>query len=129
MHFLADISMMRFMANQPRVTPDDPQLTALIDGERMRMLFAPTGEMVIVGSIVAVVLALVVGPQVGQMQALCWAALCVTAGAIRMVHARAYHRSQDRLNPRWLTTMTWLTGFNGLAWARRRSLSCRCTTC
>ena len=108
--------MMRFMANQPRVTPDDPQLTALIDGERMRMLFAPTGEMVIVGSIVAVVLALVVGPQVGQMQALCWAALCVTAGAIRMVHARAYHRSQDRLNPRWLTTMTWLTGFNGLAW-------------
>jgi signal transduction histidine kinase/CheY-like chemotaxis protein len=82
----------------------------------MRMLFAPTGQMVIMGSIVAVVLALVVGPQVGLTQALCWAAMCVVTGAARMVHARAYHRSQDRLNPQWLTSMTWLTGANGLAW-------------
>lgn len=104
------------MATTPRVTPDDPQLTALIDAERMRMLFAPTGQMVIMGSIVAVVLALVVGPKVGLTQALCWAAMCIATGAVRMVHARAYHRSQDRLNPRWLTSMTWLTGANGLAW-------------
>jgi len=104
------------MATTPRVTPDDPQLTALIDAERMRMLFAPTGQMVIMGSIVAVVLALVVGPKVGLTPALCWAAMCIATGAIRMVHARAYHRSQDRLNPRWLTSMTWLTGANGLAW-------------
>lgn len=104
------------MVSKPKVTPDDPQLTALIHGERMRMLFAPTGQMVVMGCIVSVLLALVVGPQVGQMQALCWAAMCMGAGAIRMVHARAYHRSQDRQNPRWLTTMTWLTGANGVAW-------------
>jgi signal transduction histidine kinase/ActR/RegA family two-component response regulator len=107
---------MRFEAITPRVTPDDPQLTALIDAERMRMLFAPAQQMVIMGSIVAVLLALVVGHEVGLPRALTWAGLCIMSGAARMVHSRAYHRSQDRMNPRWLRQMTWLAFANGLSW-------------
>jgi signal transduction histidine kinase/ActR/RegA family two-component response regulator len=107
---------MRFEATTSRVTPDDPQLTALIDAERMRMLFAPAQQMVIMGSIVAVLLALVVGHEVGLPRALTWAGLCIMSGAARMVHSRAYHRSQDRMNPRWLRQMTWLAFANGLSW-------------
>ena len=107
---------MRFEATTPRITPDDPQLTALIDAERMRMLFAPAQQMVIMGSIVAVLLALVVSHEVGMARALTWAALCVISGAARLIHARAYERSQDRMNRRWLREMTWLAFANGLSW-------------
>jgi signal transduction histidine kinase/ActR/RegA family two-component response regulator len=107
---------MRFEATTPRITPDDPQLTALIDAERMRMLFAPVQQMVIMGSIVAVLLALVVSHEVGMVRSLSWAALCVVSGAVRLIHARAYERSQDRMNRRWLQEMTWLAFANGLSW-------------
>jgi signal transduction histidine kinase/ActR/RegA family two-component response regulator len=107
---------MRFEATTPRVTPDDPQLTALIDAERMRMLFAPAQQMVIMGSIVAVLLALVVSHEVGLTRSLGWAALCVASGAVRLIHARAYERSQDRMNRRWMRELTWLSFANGLSW-------------
>jgi two-component system, sensor histidine kinase len=107
---------MRFEATTPRVTPDDPQLTALINAERMRMLFAPAQQMVIMGSIVAVLLALVVSHEVGMTRSLSWAALCVATGAMRLVHARAYERSQDRMNRRWMRELTWLSFANGLSW-------------
>jgi signal transduction histidine kinase/ActR/RegA family two-component response regulator len=68
------------------------------------------------GSIVAVLLALVVSHEVGLTRSLGWAALCVASGAVRLIHARAYERSQDRMNRRWMRELTWLSFANGLSW-------------
>ena len=100
----------------PRLSPDDPQLARLISAERVRMLYTPTFLMVVMSSFFALALALVVGPSAGWHLALPWALLCLLAGGVRLVHARAYRRAEDRDDPRWLRSLVVTCGFHGLCW-------------
>ncbi len=99
-----------------RLTPDDPQLAHLISAERVRMLFAPTVLMVWMSSVFAVALAVVVGPSVGYVPAIVWAALCVLAGGVRLLHAQAYRRAEDRDHPRWLHSLVAVCFLHGACW-------------
>ena len=110
---------MQFQATTPRVHPDDPQLTAEIQAERLRLLFAPMIQITVVGSLVAVALALVVSTQLPAWRTWGWAGLCLSAGAARLWLALSYRR--QALLPGFDTTvwhrrLTWVTALNGLVW-------------
>jgi two-component system, sensor histidine kinase len=110
---------MQFQATTPRVHPDDPQLTAEIHAERLRLLFAPMIQITVVGSLVAVALALVVSTQMPAWRTWGWVALCLSAGAVRLWLALSYRRQV--LLPTfdtatWHRWLTWVTALNGLVW-------------
>lgn len=102
--------------NALRLTPDDPQLAQLISAERVRMLFAPTTVMVWLSSTFAVALAIVIAPSVGYLPALIWAGLCLMAGGVRLLHARAYRRAEDRDHRRWLHSLIATCFLHGACW-------------
>ena len=99
-----------------RLSPDDPQLAHLINAERVRMLYAPTALMVGMSSVFSVALAVIMGPSVGWTPALIWAALCLMAGTVRLVNDRAYRRSKDRDDPRWLRNFVMACAVHGTCW-------------
>ncbi|MEY4427459.1 MAG: hypothetical protein RLZZ182_148, partial [Pseudomonadota bacterium] len=110
---------MQFQATTPRVHPDDPQLTAEINAERLRLLFAPMVQITVVGSLVALALAVVVGTQVSAWRTAGWALACVAAGAVRLWLALSYRRQARLGEPDtalWQGRLVWVTGLNGLAW-------------
>jgi signal transduction histidine kinase/ActR/RegA family two-component response regulator len=99
-----------------RLSPDDPQLAHLINAERVRMLYAPTALMVGMSSVFSLALAVIMGPSVGWTPALIWAALCLMAGAVRLFNDRAYRRSKDRDDPRWLRNFVMACAVHGSCW-------------
>ncbi len=99
-----------------RITPDDPQLTQLIGAERVRMLYAPTALMIHISNVFAVALAAVIGAEAGWWRCGLWAAMCCVVGGVRLLHARAYHRAEDRAHPRWRQSLIWMCALHGCAW-------------
>ncbi|WP_165456816.1 ATP-binding protein [Aquabacterium lacunae] len=96
---------------------EDPQLLALMDAERLRMLFAPMIQITVVGSLVALALTVVVSTVLPLWLTLSWAAMPLLAGAVRLWLTLAFQRQTEIRHPeRWLKRLTWVTGLNGLAW-------------
>jgi signal transduction histidine kinase/ActR/RegA family two-component response regulator len=102
--------------DRDRVTPDDPELTRLIRAERIRMLFAPTLPVAVVSAITAVALALLVAGQTGVKQAAIWAAACLAASVLRVVHLSSYVRATDRASNFWLNSLAVVGGIQGAGW-------------
>ena len=99
-----------------RLTPDDPHLTSLINAERVRMLYTPTNLMIHLSNAFAVALALVIGAEAGWWRCSIWAALCCAVGALRLLHASAYQRAEDRQHQRWRQSLIWMCAIHGCAW-------------
>lgn len=99
-----------------RVSPDDPELNRLIRAERIRMLFASTVPVALFSGIFAVGLAALVAPQVGKEHAAIWAALCVLASILRVVHLSAYLGSSNRADVIWLKSLNIACLVHGGIW-------------
>ena len=95
---------------------DDPALARLIHAERMRMLLAPTIHSAFVSAIAAIALSLLIAPEVGRWPAGLWAGLCTLASAMRVLHLRSYLSSNNRGDPVWLNSLTWVCALHGSAW-------------
>jgi signal transduction histidine kinase len=102
--------------DRSRVTPDDPELSRLIRAERIRMLFAPTLPVAVASAIAAVALSLLVAAQTGKDKAAIWAALCIGASIIRVLHLSTYVGSANRASSYWLKSLTVVCGLHGMTW-------------
>ncbi|MGC4061866.1 MAG: ATP-binding protein [Aquabacterium sp.] len=98
------------------MTPDDPELSRLIRAERIRMLFAPTLPVAVASAIAAVALSLLVAAQTGKDKAALWAALCIGASIIRVLHLSTYVGSSDRASSYWLKSLTAVCALHGMTW-------------
>ncbi len=103
-------------ADPTRAAPDDAELSRLIRAERIRMLFAPTLPVAVVSDISAIGLALLLAKNVGGLNALLWAMLCVAASVLRLAHLKRYMGASDRGHPRWLRGLTWVCAVHGATW-------------
>lgn len=108
--------MLPLLGGEPHTEPDDPELNRQIRGERIRMLFAPTVPVAIVSALVCVALAVAISDQTGRNWAISWAALCVLASMVRLLHLRAYRRSSQRDHPMWLQSLTLMCALHGSCW-------------
>ena len=108
--------MLPLLGSTPHTEPDDPELNRQIRGERIRMLFAPTVPVAIVSALVCVALAVAISDQTGRTWAVAWAALCVLASMVRLLHLRAYRRSTQRDHPMWLQSLTLMCALHGCCW-------------
>ncbi|OGA81230.1 MAG: hypothetical protein A2711_10640 [Burkholderiales bacterium RIFCSPHIGHO2_01_FULL_63_240] len=108
--------MLPLLGSNPPSEPDDPELNRQIRGERVRMLFAPTVPVSIVSALVCVALAVAISDQTGRTWAVAWAALCVLASMVRLLHLRAYRRSSQRDHPMWLQSLTLMCALHGCCW-------------
>ena len=97
-------------------TLDDPELTRLIRAERVRMLFAPTLPVAVLSAVSAIGLALLLADEVGHQRAMLWAAFCVIASLVRVMHLSRYSGASDRANVFWLHSLTALCALHGLSW-------------
>jgi signal transduction histidine kinase/ActR/RegA family two-component response regulator len=80
------------------------------------MLFAPTVPVSLVSALVCVALAIAISDQTGRSWATAWAALCVLASMVRLLHLRAYRRSSQRDHPMWLQSLTLMCALHGSCW-------------
>jgi len=110
--------MLPFLGSEPppQNDNDDPELNRQIRGERIRMLFAPTVPVATVSALVCVALAVAISDQTGRTWAVAWAALCVLASMVRLLHLRAYRRSSQRDHPMWLQSLTLMCALHGCCW-------------
>ena len=108
--------MLPLLGSAPHTEPDDPELNRQIRGERIRMLFAPTVPVATVSALVCVALAVAISDQTGRTWAVAWAALCVLASMVRLLHLRAYRRSTERDHPMWLQSLTLMCALHGCCW-------------
>ena len=108
--------MLPLLGSDPHPEPDDPELNRQIRGERIRMLFAPTVPVATVSALVCVALAVAISDQTGRTWAVAWAALCVLASMVRLLHLRAYRRSTQRDHPMWLQSLTLMCALHGCCW-------------
>ena len=108
--------MLPLLGSAPHAEPDDPELNRQIRGERIRMLFAPTVPVASVSALVCVALAVATSDQTGRSWAVAWAALCVLASMVRLLHLRAYRRSNQRDHPMWLSSLTLMCALHGCCW-------------
>jgi signal transduction histidine kinase/ActR/RegA family two-component response regulator len=102
--------------DRERVSPDDPELSRLIRAERIRMLFAPTLPVAMVSAVVAVALAVLIAKRVEMSWAFAWAAVCVGAAVVRVLHLSTYVGASNRASPYWLNSLTVVCGLHGAAW-------------
>lgn len=79
------------------------------------MLFGPMPLMLLMSAGFAVLLAAVIGPQVGWWKAISWAALCVVVCIARWLHVVKNRRSR-RDPDRVLRETTWTSAIHGAAW-------------
>jgi signal transduction histidine kinase/ActR/RegA family two-component response regulator len=107
---------MRLATPLPRITPDDPRLSELIGAERVRMLYAPTTLMILMSTAFTVALVALIGNEAGWGRCLLWALACLVMGGARLLHARAYHRAEDRQHPRWRRSLIIMCGLHGAVW-------------
>jgi signal transduction histidine kinase/ActR/RegA family two-component response regulator len=108
--------MLAAPGSSPPQIHEDAELRRQIRGERIRMLFAPTVPMTVVGALVSIALAWVIHEHTGQSWGIAWAALCVLAAAARLLHLRSYQRSAQRDHPMWLSSLTLMCALQGCAW-------------
>lgn len=108
--------MLPLLGGEPHTEPEDPELNRQIRGERIRMLFAPTVPVSVVSALVCVALAVAISDQTGRSWAIAWAALCVLASMVRLLHLRAYRRSSQRDHPMWLQSLTLMCALHGGCW-------------
>ncbi len=108
--------MLPLFGSAPHTEPDDPELNRQIRGERIRMLFAPTVPVATVSALVCIALAVAISDQTGRNWAVAWAALCVLASMVRLLHLRAYRRSNQRDHPMWLQSLTLMCALHGCCW-------------
>lgn len=94
---------------------DDQELNRQIRAERIRMLFAPTVPVAVVSSVVCVALAAAISDQTGRNWAIAWAAVCVLAALVRLLHLRAYRASTERDHPLWVHGLTLVCGLHGVS--------------
>src|SRR5690606_23694487 len=64
----------------------------------------------------AMALSLLVAPQVGAERAALWAALCVAASIVRVVHLGRYMSARDRASGYWLKSLTVVCAVHGIIW-------------
>jgi signal transduction histidine kinase/ActR/RegA family two-component response regulator len=95
---------------------DDPELTRLIRGERIRMLFAPAVPVAVVSALSSVVLGYVIAPQVGAHFAWLWVLLSCAASLLRLMHLGLYVRSNRKADPLWLHGLKMVGALHGVAW-------------
>ncbi len=101
---------------QIRASDEDPELSRLIRAERVRMLFASALPVSLASAATAMALSLLVAPQVGAERAALWAALCVAASIVRVVHLGRYMGARDRASGYWLKSLTVVCAVHGIIW-------------
>src|SRR5690606_2087497 len=101
---------------QIRASDEDPELSRLIRAERVRMLFASALPVSLASAATAMALSLLVAPQVGAERAALWAALCVAASIVRVVHLGRYMSARDRASGYWLKSLTVVCAVHGIIW-------------